>query len=319
MELRGVTVLVTGANGFVGPWAVRALSGAGARIVGTAWPSPPAAAADLPVESWQTMDVRDPASIDGVIAAARPGAILHLAGQSSAARSFAAPAETFEVNALGTWRLLEATRTHVPRARVVVVTSGEQYGPQPVDTLTREDALPRPVSPYGLSKAAADLLAELSATRDGLDVIRARAFGHTGPGQSPGFAVPAFAQQLAAIESGRAEPLLKVGNLDVVRDLTDVRDVARAYVALFERGRTGRAYNVCRGQGVPLTEVVNRLCAAARVRVRIEPDPARMRPSDVPWLVGDPAAIAADTGWRAEIPLEGTLEDVLEDWRQRAP
>ena len=147
--------------------------------------------------------------------------------------------------------------------------------------------------------------------------MRARAFSHTGPGQSPDFVVPGFAQQIAAIEAGHAKPVLRVGNLEVTRDLSDVRDVARAYVALLARGERGTAYNVCRGEGVRLTEVVRRLVALARVAVRVEPDPARLRPADVAWLVGDPSRIARDTGWRAEIPLERTLADVLEEWRGR--
>jgi GDP-4-dehydro-6-deoxy-D-mannose reductase len=132
------------------------------------------------------------------------------------------------------------------------------------------------------------------------------------------FVVPAFAQQIAAIEAGHGEPVLRVGNLEVMRDLSDVRDVVRAYVALLEHGTRGAAYNVCRGEGVKLTEVVRRLVGLARVAIRVEVDPARLRPADIPWLVGDPSRIARDTGWRCEIPLERTLGDVLEEWRGRA-
>jgi GDP-4-dehydro-6-deoxy-D-mannose reductase len=313
MELRNATLLVTGASGFAGPWVVRALAERGAQVHATAGPGPTPSARDLPVETWHALDMRDAEGVERVVSAARPDGILHLAGQSSAARSFAEPVETFDINALGTWRLLEAVRRHAPRARVVVVTSGDIYGPQPAGTRVGESALSRPVSPYALSKAAADAFAELASTR-GLDVVRARAFGHTGPGQTPEFAIPAFARQLAAIEQG-AEPVLAVGNLDVVRDLSHVRDVALGYVALFERGRPGAAYNVCRGEGVRLADAVATLCGMARVPVRIEPDPARMRPADVPYLVGDPAAIAADTGWRAETPLDTTLREVLDQWR----
>jgi GDP-4-dehydro-6-deoxy-D-mannose reductase len=274
-------------------------------------------ATDLPIEAWYGMDLRDPDSVGQAVIDSRPAALLHLAGQSSAARSFGDPVGTFQVNALGSWHLLEAVRAHAPGARIVVVTSSDLYGPQPENTRTHESTLPRPVSPYGLSKAAADLFADVAASRGKLDVLRARAFGHTGPGQEPQFAVPAFARQLAAIERGEAEPVLKVGNLDVVRDLTDVRDVVNAYVALLERGQSGHAYNVCRGEGVRMTDVVRRMCESVRVPVRVEPDPERMRPADVPWLVGDPTAIAVDTSWRAEIPLARTLADVLQDWRGR--
>ena len=201
---------------------------------------------------------------------------------------------------------------------MLVVSSSEVYGPQPEGTRVREDAPRRPVSPYASSKAEAERLALACAQEYGADVVVARAFAHTGPGQAPRFVVPSFALQIAAIESRSAEPCLWVGNLEVTRDLSDVRDVVRAYLALLLRGRTGAIYNVCRGEGVRLTAVVASLIGLARIPVRIETDPARLRPADVPWLVGDPALIARDTGWRAEIPLETTLRDVLEEWRTRA-
>jgi GDP-4-dehydro-6-deoxy-D-mannose reductase len=266
---------------------------------------------------WHTADLRDPESIHAAVAEVRPQGVVHLAGQSSAARSFEAPVETFESNVIGTWSVLEAVRRAAPAARVIVVASGEVYGSQPDGERAREDTPFRPVSPYALSKAAADALAEAHARAHGLDVIRVRAFGHTGPGQEPRFVVPAFAQQIAAIEAGQAEPVLKVGNLDVVRDLCDVRDIAVAYGTLLERGRAGAAYNVCRGEGVALDNVLRRLIARSKVGLTVERDPARMRPADVPRLVGDPGAIAADTGWHATIPLDQTLDEVLDEWRQR--
>jgi GDP-4-dehydro-6-deoxy-D-mannose reductase len=181
------------------------------------------------------------------------------------------------------------------------------------------------VSPYALSKAAADAFAAV-ASAAGQDVIRARSFGHTGPGQLPRFVVPSMAQQIAAIEAGNSEdieadkkPRLLVGNLDVTRDLSDVRDVAGAYVALLERGKTGAAYNVCRGEGVRLSDVIARLAALCRVKVAVETDPARLRPADVPYLVGDPALIAGDTGWKPAIGLDQTLRDVLDEWRAGGP
>jgi GDP-4-dehydro-6-deoxy-D-mannose reductase len=147
--------------------------------------------------------------------------------------------------------------------------------------------------------------------------VRVRAFSHTGPGQSPTFAVPAFAEQIAKIEAGTEEPILRVGFLEVTRDLCDVRDVVRAYVALLEQGESGTAYNVCRGEGVLLSDVVRRLVERARAAVRVEVDPARLRAADVPWLVGDPSCVGRDTGWNAKIPLDQTLADVLEEWRAR--
>ncbi len=310
------TVLVTGVSGFVGPHLARALVASGARVLGLGVePAPPAG---VPLEGWHAADLREPAAVARAVALAKPDAVVHLAGQSSAARSFEDPAGTFETNVTGTRNLLEAARAGAPQARLLVVGSSEVYGPQPEGSRAGEETPFAPVSPYAASKAEADRLAEVSAQGEqGLDVVRVRAFSHTGPGQSPTFVVPAFAQQIAAIEAGRADAVLRVGNLEVMRDFSDVRDVVRAYLALLERGVRGVAYNVCRGEGVKLTEVVRRLVALARVAIRVEVDPARLRPADIPWLVGDPARIARDTGWRAEIPLERTLADVLEEWRRR--
>ncbi len=259
----------------------------------------------------------DRAGLGAAVASARPTRVIHLAGQSSAARSFEHPVETYRANAIGTWTMLDAVARHAPKARVLVVGSGEVYGPQPEGTRVAEGAPFRPISPYALSKAAADALSEAFARKHGLEVVRTRSFGHTGPGQAPVFAIPSFARQIAAIESGGEDPVLRAGNLEVTRDLTDVRDVVTAYLTLLERGRAGIAYNVCRGEGALLSELVSHMVDRARVRIRVEVDPARFRPADLPWLVGDPEAIARDTGWRATTPLERTLDDVIEDWRTR--
>jgi GDP-4-dehydro-6-deoxy-D-mannose reductase len=307
------TVLVTGVAGFVGRHLVRVLAESGACVVGLGLePGPPPG---VPLAVWHTADLREPEPVARVVAEAQPDAIVHLAGQSSAGRSFQDPLGTFQANVLGTWNLLEAVRRSAPKARVLVVGSGEAYGPQPDGSRAREDTPFAPVSPYALSKAAADAIADACARGHGLDIVRVRAFSHTGPGQAPGFVVPDLARQIAGIEAGRMEPVLRAGDLEVTRDLSDVRDVVRAYLALLERGRGGAAYNVCRGEGVRLTEVLRGLTALARVAFRVESDAARLRPADVPWLVGDPGRIVRDTAWRAEIPLDRTLADVLEEWR----
>jgi len=311
--LQGARVLVTGAGGFVGPHLVRALAARGAHVRGAGLGSP---RGDTPLEDWREADLADAAQAQAALAAAPCDAIVHLAGQSSAARSFEAPEETFRANVTGTWTLLEAMRLHAPAARVLVVGTSEVYGAIEPGTRAAEDAPYRPVSPYALSKAAAEQVARAYAEAHGLDVVCTRPFGHTGPGQSPRFVVSSFAQQIAAIEAGRAEPVLRVGNLDVTRDLSDVRDVVAGYCALLEHGRRAETYNLCRGEGTNLRELVAELAGVAHVKIRIEVDPARLRPADIPWLVGDPALAARDTGWRVRLPLSDTLRDVREDWRR---
>ena len=301
-------------NGFVGPHLLAALTARGDEVhglgLGDPTPGVPAPA------SWRSGDILDAAALGDAVAAVRPSHVVHLAGQASAALSYQKPVDTYRVNAIGTWTLLDAVRRHAPQARVLVVGSGEVYGPQPEGSRVAERAPFRPVSPYALSKAAADALSEAFARRHGLAVVRTRSFGHTGPGQSPVFAIPSFARQIAEIEAGGREPTLRVGNLDVTRDLSDVRDVVAAYLALLDRGRPGRAYNVCRGEGRRLADVVASMVGRSRVPIAIEKDPARMRPADLPWLVGDPGAILADTGWQPAIALEQTLDDVLAEWRR---
>lgn len=310
-------VLVTGAAGFAGRHLVRALHARGAVVHGMGL-GEPAVDATAPLASWHAADLADRDAVTQAFLEVRAGLVFHLAGQSSAALSFEDPVGTYRANVVGTWNVLEAAREAVPHARILVVGTSEVYGPGAPGSRTSEAAPFAPVSPYGLSKAVADRCAEAWARQHGMEVIRTRSFGHTGPGQSATFVLPSFAKQIAAIERGEAEPVLHVGNLDVVRDVTDVRDVVEGYVALMDRGTPGAAYNVCRGEGAKLADLAAALVARSRVPVRIEVDPRRLRPADVPYLVGDPAAIERDTGWRAGVAIETTMGDVLEEWRGRA-
>lgn len=312
--MKGRTVLITGVGGFVGAHLAGALGERGARVHGLG-DDPPKPA--LSLAGWSAADLRDPPALEAALGAARPDAVIHLAGQSSAARSFEDPIGTFEVNVLGTWNLLESVRRVCPRARVLIVGSSEAYGPIPPGTRATEATAQHPVSPYGSSKSVADALAAAHGQAHGIDVVRTRSFAHAGPGQDSRFLIPSVAEQIATIEAGRGEPVLRVGNLEVTRDLCDVRDVARAYADLIEQGVRGGVYNVCRGEGTPLAWVVEWLVSRSRVPVRIESDPLRQRPADVPYLVGDPSAIARDVGWRATTPIEETLQGVLDDWRER--
>lgn len=266
------------------------------------------------VASDRDLDVTDAAGVDAAIAQAAPDALVHLAARASVAASFGAPESVARTNYLGTLHVLRAAARHAPRARVLFVSSGEIYGgadrEQPLD----EDAPLAPGSPYARSKAAADLLAGAFAAR-GLDVVRARSFNHTGPGQTDAYAAPAFARQLAEMQLGRREPVLHVGNLAAVRDFLDVRDVVDAYARLLDRRVPAGAYNVASGVARPIAEILELLSAAAGVAPRIEVDSARWRPTQA--LVGDARRLRRATGWSPAIPLETTLRDLLDDWRAR--
>jgi GDP-4-dehydro-6-deoxy-D-mannose reductase len=295
-----VRAFVTGGHGFVGSWLLPHLQAAGDAVT--------APHAD-------DMDVTDAAAVAKALAAAQPEAVYHLAGFAHVGQSWDRPDEVFRVNAEGTLHVLEGARALATVPRVLVVSSSEVYGRVgPGDVPLTEDAPVRPVSPYAASKAAAELLAVQAFLGRGVPAVVARPFNHTGPGQSPDFVVPGLAARIAATEPGG---VLAVGNLSPRRDITDVRDVVRAYRLLVERGRPGGVYNVCSGTDVAIADLVARMLALAGKDLRLEEDPALMRPVDVPVLRGDPSRLQAATGWAPEIPLDRTLADVLA--KTRAP
>ncbi len=307
-------VLIVGASGFVGGHLVAECLARGDEVRGTLRPGEEGSARDRRAQ-WSAADLLDGASLEGAIAGARPEGIVHLAGQANVAEAHRDPAGTFRANAEGTLRLLEAARRTAPAARIVVVTSAEVYGAVPASGQPISESAPlAPTSPYGVSKAAADLVAE-AAARAGQHVVRMRPFNHIGPGQRPGFIAPDMAVQIAAIERGEREPAVRVGNLTAARDFTDVRDVARAYRDALDRGAAGAVYNVASGAATPIETVVRFFVDRARVPVRLEPDPARLRPSDVPVTRGDASKAARELGWRPRIALEESLAAVLEEWR----
>jgi GDP-4-dehydro-6-deoxy-D-mannose reductase len=265
---------------------------------------------------WHQVDITRKAAVDDAIRQTRPAQIIHLAGSPHVGQSWRNSFSPLQTNVLGTHHLLEAVRRHRPDCRVLVVTSAMVYreSPLPHD----EDSPQIPSSPYGLSKLAQDQLALHAALHDGLDVIIARPFNHAGPGQDANFAISGFSRQIAMIEAGLMPPEIRVGNLDAERDLTDVRDVAGAYQRLVERGVAGRAYNICSGQAHRIGDLLNQLIALARVPVTRAVDPDRLRPSDLPRLVGDCRRLRADVGWAPTRTIGGTLADTLEWWRSEA-
>ncbi len=313
-------VFVTGIAGFAGPVVAAALLEAGHEVHGLVRGTGPwqrLAALPLLPGSLHRGDLADGGFPD-LVRAVSPEAVVHLAALSLAPAAERDPAGAYRTNLGGTLAVLAAVRAHAPRARLLVVTSGDMYGAVRAEELPVVEETPlRPVSVYGASKAAADIAAAQWARAYGLDVVRARPFNHTGAGQSPDFVCSALARQLALIEAGKQEPVVRVGNADPVRDFSDVRDIAAGYVALLERGRAAEAYNLCSGEGVSIAEVIAILRTHARVPVRVQSDPALKRAVDVPRIVGSHERATADTGWRPRIGLGDTLGALLEDWRGR--
>jgi GDP-4-dehydro-6-deoxy-D-mannose reductase len=305
------TVLVTGAGGFAGSHLVQHLA-ASANVVGWARSAPPADVAEL--ARWQSVDLLDRDHLRSAIRNLRPRIVYHCAGLPHVAESFRKGADALAANALATHNLLDALRRAGGSCRVLVVGSATVYAAS-ASPLT-EDAAVGPTSPYARSKLAQEQLALRATIEDGLDVVVTRTFNHTGPRQKPAFVAPSMAKQIALIERGAAEPVIRVGNLDAQRDLTDVRDVARAYAAVMASGVSGTVYNVASGVGRPVRAILDGLVGRARVPVRIETDPSRMRANDAPILVGDSTRLRQATGWQPAIGFEQLLDDLLEYWRR---
>jgi GDP-4-dehydro-6-deoxy-D-mannose reductase len=303
--------LITGATGFVGGHLIDRLDGT-RTICG--WHRPGGRPPDRTrAVEWQPVDVLDGKAVARALADWPPDEIYHLAGSPHVGASWSMAAAQLETNVLGTHHLLEAVRRASVPCRIVMVSSAQIYKPgdEPID----EQARKLPSSPYGVSKLAADDLALRAAAEDGVPVIVARPFNHAGPHQSPEFVVSSFARQIALIEAGRAAPEIKVGNLEARRDLTDVRDVVRAYLLLMDAGRIGEAYNICSGRAWRIGDLLDELLQIVRLPVRIETDASRLRPQDSTVLQGDASRIRSELGWTPVIRVEQTLRDTLDWWR----
>ena len=261
--------------------------------------------------TWEEVDVLDRAAVGAAIARIRPAKVYHCAGAAHVGRAWDRIESTFAINVRGTHHLLDALAKASVEARVLIPSSALVY--TPADRPLTEDDPIAPSSPYGLSKLAQEMLAR-HADR-GLTVTVARAFNHVGPRQDPWFAASGFARRIADIEKGLWAPEISVGNLEARRDLTDVRDTVRAYRLILEHAGPAEAFNVCSGCAIPIRKVLEMLIARAHVPVRTRIEPARYRPNDAPLLLGDPRRIRERFGWSPEIPLDRTLDDLLEFWR----
>jgi len=315
--------LITGITGFAGPHLATRLHADGHDVFGIRRGRRDANA-DLhltvravPAEHLIACDLTDPVALTALLRRLRPDGVFHLAALTSVPQSFAAPEETYRTNLLGTLHLFAAARAAVPACRIVWIGSSEAYGQVAPDELPIDEQQPfRPLSPYAVSKAAADLAAYQWAQTEQLDLVRVRPFNHTGPGQAPHFICADFARQVVAVERG-LQPSIEVGNLDTVRDFSDVRDVVRAYVLAWERGKIGEAYNVSSGIGRTPRQILDDLMRLAAVRAVVGTRPERQRPIDVPAVVGNAEKLRQLTGWSPTIAWEQTLADLLDDWRQR--
>lgn len=263
------------------------------------------------------LDIMDPAAITELLEEKRPDYIFHLAAQSSVAVSWKNPGLTVDVNIKGSLNVLDAVRKLDYKPRVLLIGSGEEYGHLRQDEVpVGEDNVLRPGNIYAATKACQNMLGAIYARAYGMDVLMVRAFNHVGPNQSPVFVVADFCRQAAEIELGMREPVIRVGNLSARRDFSDVRDVVRAYAALMEKGKAGETYNVGAGKAVEIRRILDMILSLAKKEIRVETDPARMRPVDVPVIEADIRKLQACTGWRTEIPLEKTIEETLNYWRE---
>jgi GDP-4-dehydro-6-deoxy-D-mannose reductase len=288
-------ILVTGANGFVGSYVRQMIPCTGCHV-----------------------DVRKPIQLQAAIGTCAPDAVIHLAAQSFVPRSFENPAETFDINFLGTFHLLEALKKANFSGTFLYVGSADVYGAVPIKCLPiTEDRPLWPRSPYAVSKMAAEALCFQWSLSEPFKIIMARPFNHIGPGQREEFAVSGFAKQLIEIKLGRRKPVLRVGDLEVTRDFTDVRDIVRAYKALLEFGETGKAYNVCSGKELAIKDIVTKLVEIAGLNVTVENDPGLFRLTEQRRHAGCYCRLRRKTGWRPSIEIEQSLREILHYWEKR--
>jgi GDP-4-dehydro-6-deoxy-D-mannose reductase len=308
----GGAPLVTGAAGFAGGHLIDHLLESEDRVA--AWghgaPPPPG---KLERVSWTSVDVTDRDAIVAALDRIKPSVVFHCAGIADVHSTWSDSATALRVNVMGTHNLIAALEQLGLDVPVLVTGSALVY--RPSDAALSEDSPIGPSSPYGVSKLAQELVGFAARGR----VIVTRSFNHAGPRQGPAYVTSSFARQIAEAEAGLREPVLSVGNLDARRDITDVRDTVRAYRLLMDKGHSGKPYNVCRGEAFRVRDLLDSLVRLSKVAIEVRSDPARLRPNDNPIVLGDPARLAADTGWTPRIPIEQTLADLLEYWRQHLP
>jgi GDP-4-dehydro-6-deoxy-D-mannose reductase len=312
--------LITGIAGFVGSHMAELLLKEGFDVFGIArWRSSRECIADVEDKvSLLEADLLDSHSLDTIMLAVKPDYIFHLAAQSYVQASWTSPAVTLEINVVGSANLFEAVRKTQIDPLIQIACSSEEYGLVHPDEVPIKETNPlRPMSPYAVSKVAMDYLGYQYNKSYDLKIVRTRGFNHTGPRRGDVFAESTFARQIALIEKGKQEPVIFVGNLDTKRDYTDVRDMVSGYLLAAQRGEPGDVYNICSGKAWKIKDVLDLLISFSKVKVEVREDPQRMRPSDVPILLGDNSKFSKKTGWKPKIPFEKTMKDLLDYWREK--
>ncbi|MEA3431915.1 MAG: GDP-mannose 4,6-dehydratase [candidate division WOR-3 bacterium] len=262
-------------------------------------------------------DLRDASSVRDVIEEVKPDMIFHLAAQSFVPTSWNAPTESLETNIMGELNLFEAVRRTGIDSLIQVAVSSEEYGAVKENEVPIKETNPlRPLSPYGVSKVGQDMLAYQYFKSYGMKIVRTRGFNHTGPRRPAVFVCSDFAKQIIDIEKGIKRPVIEVGNLEAVRDFTDVRDMVRGYWFALTKGTPGEVYNICSGVGRTIGEILSMLISLAGVKVDVKVDERRLRPSDILCLIGDSTKFKTATGWQPKIAFEKTLQDLLDFWRK---
>ncbi|MBI3576771.1 GDP-mannose 4,6-dehydratase [Candidatus Gottesmanbacteria bacterium] len=312
--------LITGIAGFAGSHLAELLLSKGYEVYGLTRPRSKMDHIEGIINKLhlEDADLLDSHSLYTTILRIKPDYIFHLAAQSFVPTSWVSPSVTLEVNIVGSANLFEAVRQAGIDPVIQIACSSEEYGLVYSNEIPILETNPlRPQSPYAVSKVAMDYLGYQYFCSYKMSIVRTRGFNHTGPRRGDTFVTSNFAKQIASIEKGKQEPVIHVGNLDTQRDWTDVRDMVRGYVVALEKCDYGDVYNICTGKAVRVGDMLNLLLSFSKIKVTIQPDPARMRPSDVPVLIGDNSKFVAKTGWKAEIPFEKTMEDLLTYWRAR--
>jgi len=313
----GLKVFISGATGFVGSHLVDCLDSPEYEIFGTSFPEKPKKS-DAREHKTFYLDIRSDEDVLQALKKIQPDWIFHLAAVSNVGQSWEKRKETMEINLMGTFHLLEATRQIAPKARVLFVSSADVYGIlNPTEGVFHEEVSLCPANPYAFTKICGEMLSQFYVQNEKLKVIIARSFPHTGPGQSPDFVCSDWAYQIARIEKGLEEPVIKTGNRTLRRDFTDVRDVVRAYILLMKKGRIGETYNVSSGKAVQLKEILDILLSFSKEKIEVEVDRQKVRRIDISLLVGDNQKIRKQTSWEPKIPLDQSLHDLLDYWRDQ--